>query len=495
MDMLEALRHGAAANRRLVQEGPGTAVTYAEALARAGGFAAVLRRYRVGPGDRVAVQAEKSLDMLWLYLGCLRAGAVFLPLNPAYTPAETGYFLADAEVALFVADPEQLAGAGGFPAVTLAALAADAATAETDFDDHPATAQTLAAILYTSGTTGRSKGVMLSRGNLASNAETLAKVWAFTGDDVLLHILPVFHTHGLFVATNTVLAAGASMIFLPAFTPDGVFDNLPRASVMMGVPTHYTRLLQDSRLTANAVAHMRLFVSGSAPLSAATHRDWAERTGTAILERYGMTETNMNTSNPYDGERRAGTVGFPLPQVELRITDPETGTPLPQGDIGLIEIRGPNVFQGYWRAPDKTAADFRPDGFFMTGDMGSIDANGYLAILGRTKDLVITGGLNVYPAEVENVIDDIPGVAASAVIGIPHLDFGEAVVAVIVGAPGASLDENAIRAALRGRLAAFKIPKRIIVASDLPRNAMGKVQKNVLRQNHAALFADTANEA
>jgi malonyl-CoA/methylmalonyl-CoA synthetase len=495
MDILEALRQGAAANRILVQEGPGAAVTYAEALKKAGGFAAVLRRYRVGPGDRVAVQAEKSLDMLWLYLGCLRAGAVFLPLNPAYTPAETGYFLTDAEVALFVADPAQVAAATDVPAITLADLATEAAASATADDDHPATDDTLAAILYTSGTTGRSKGVMLSRGNLSSNAATLARVWAFTSDDVLLHILPIFHTHGLFVATNTVLMAGASMIFLPAFSPDAVFDHLPRATVMMGVPTHYTRLLPDPRLTGETVSHMRLFVSGSAPLSAVTHRDWAARTGTEILERYGMTETNMNTSNPYDGERRAGTVGFPLPGVAVRITDPATGTPLPQGEVGLIEVRGPNVFRGYWRAPEKTAAEFRADGFFMTGDLGAIDADGYVAILGRSKDLVITGGLNVYPAEVEGAIDDLPGVAASAVIGVPHPDFGEAVVAIVVPARGASLDETMLRADLRHRLAAFKIPKRVIIAAYLPRNAMGKVQKNVLRQDHSALFTIASHGA
>ena len=482
--MLGALRRGAQGGRVLVQAGPGEAVNYAQALARAGGFAQALVRRGVRPGDRVAVQVEKAVEALWLYLGCLRAGAVFLPLNPAYTWAETEYFLRDAEVALFVAEPARVAEAGH--GVTLPALAAEAG--EADFDDVPATGATLAAILYTSGTTGRSKGVMLSRDNLASNAAVLADVWAFTGDDVLLHVLPIFHTHGLFVATNTVLAAGASMIFLPAFGPDAVFAALPRASVMMGVPTHYTRLLSDARLTAEAVAHVRLFISGSAPLSAVTHRDWAARTGTAILERYGMTETNMNTSNPYAGERRAGTVGFALPGVEVRVCDPVTGAPLPRGEVGSIEVRGPNVFGGYWRMPEKTAAEFRADGFFITGDMGAFDADGYLAILGRSKDLVITGGLNVYPAEVEGVIDDLPGVAASAVIGVPHPDFGEAVVAVVVPAAGATLEEGRLREALRDRLAAFKIPKRVIVAADLPRNAMGKVQKNQLRASHGGLF-------
>jgi malonyl-CoA/methylmalonyl-CoA synthetase len=484
MDMLEALRRGAADGRVLVQGGPGEGVSYAQALARAGGFARALVRRGVRPGDRVAVQVDKAVEALWLYLGCLRAGAAFLPLNPAYTWAETEYFLRDAEVALFVAEAARVTEAGS--GVTLAQFASEAG--EAAFDDVPATGKTLAAILYTSGTTGRSKGVMLSRDNLASNAAVLTEVWAFTGEDVLLHVLPIFHTHGLFVATNTVLTAGASMIFLPAFTPDAVFTALPRASVMMGVPTHYTRLLADARLTREAVGHMRLFISGSAPLSAVTHRDWAARTGTAILERYGMTETNMNTSNPYDGERRAGTVGFPLPGVEVHVCDPATGTPLPRGEVGSIEVRGPNVFGGYWRMPEKTAAEFRADGFFITGDMGAFDADGYLSIMGRSKDLVITGGLNVYPAEVEGVIDDLPGVAGCAVIGVPHPDFGEAVVAVVVAAKGAALAEDSLREALRTRLAAFKIPKRVIVAPDLPRNAMGKVQKNVLRTEHGGLF-------
>ena len=330
---------------------------------------------------------------------------------------------------------------------------------------------------------------MLSRFNLSSNAAALARVWAFTAADVLLHPLPVFHTHGLFVATNTVLTAGASMIFLPAFSADAVFAALPRSSVMMGVPTHYARLLADPRLTRASLGHMRLMISGSAPLPAAIHRAWQDRTGIAILERYGMTETSIITSNPLAGERRAGTVGFPLPGVEVRIGDPTTGARLPPGEVGSIEVRGPNVFRGYWRAPDKTAAEFRADGFFITGDLGAFDTEGYLSIVGRSRDVVITGGLNVYPAEVEGAIDALPGVAASAVIGVPHPDFGEAVVAVVVPATGAALGEEALRDALRERLAGFKIPKRVILASDLPRNAMGKVQKNVLRQLHASLFA------
>jgi malonyl-CoA/methylmalonyl-CoA synthetase len=323
---------------------------------------------------------------------------------------------------------------------------------------------------------------MLSRENLASNAVALVGLWRFTEGDVLLHALPVFHTHGLFVATNCVLFSGASMIFLPSFSPDAVLAALPKATVMMGVPTFYTRLLSAPRLTRGACAGVRLFISGSAPLSPATHAEWEARTGHVILERYGMTETNMITSNPYDGTRKAGTVGMPLPGVEVRITGPD-GV-LPAGEAGAIEVRGPNVFQGYWRLPEKTAEEFR-DGWFITGDLGAFDAEGYLSILGRAKDLVITGGLNVYPAEVEAALDALPGVRASAVIGVPHPDFGEAVVACVVG----EVEEAAVRAGLRDRLAAFKIPKRVIVMADLPRNAMGKVQKAELRRVHAGLFA------
>jgi malonyl-CoA/methylmalonyl-CoA synthetase len=328
---------------------------------------------------------------------------------------------------------------------------------------------------------------MLTRENLASNAEALVALWRFTERDVLLHALPVFHTHGLFVATNCVLYSGSSMIFQRAFQPSAVLTALSQATVMMGVPTFYTRLLSDPGLTRGATAHMRLFISGSAPLSPVTHAEWQDRTGHAILERYGMTETNMITSNPYDGTRRAGTVGMPLPGGEVRITGPD-GTVLPQGEAGSIEVRGPNVFQGYWRLPEKTAEEFR-DGWFVTGDMGAFDAQGYLSILGRAKDLVITGGLNVYPAEVEAALDDLPGVAASAVIGVPHPDFGEAVVACLVPARGASLSEEQIRLALRDRLAAFKLPKRVMILEDLPRNAMGKVQKAELRRIYRDLIA------
>jgi malonyl-CoA/methylmalonyl-CoA synthetase len=329
---------------------------------------------------------------------------------------------------------------------------------------------------------------MLSHENLASNARTLAQVWRFTGRDVLLHALPIYHTHGLFVATNTTLMAGSSMIFLPRPDPDEMFRLMPRASVMMGVPTFYTRLLADARLTKEATKHMRLFVSGSAPLLAETHREWQARTGHAILERYGMTETNMNTSNPYDGPRVAGTVGPPLPGVEIRISDPESGKLLPQGEIGMIEVRGPNVFKGYWRMPEKTSAEFHKDGFFITGDLGRIDDKGYVAILGRGKDLVISGGFNVYPKEVEDEIDALPGVIECAVIGVAHPDFGEGVTAVVAAKRGAALTEKDVIAALKERLAAYKLPKRVLFVEDLPRNSMGKVQKALLREIHKDLY-------
>jgi malonyl-CoA/methylmalonyl-CoA synthetase len=357
-----------------------------------------------------------------------------------------------------------------------------------DFEGRPRHAADLAAILYTSGTTGRSKGAMLTHENLASNALALVDAWRFTRKDVLIHALPIYHTHGLFVATNTVLLSGGRMIFLPGFDADAIMRAMPRATALMGVPTFYTRLLRRTDLTPGFVTGMRLFVSGSAPLLAETHRAWFERTGHAILERYGMTETNMNTSNPYDGDRVAGTVGFPLPGVELRIADPETGAPTPDGDIGVIEVKGPNVFAGYWNMPDKTAAEFRSDGFFVTGDLGLVDRNGYVHIVGREKDLVITGGFNVYPKEVEDEIDALDGVVESAVIGAPHPDFGEGVVAVVVKTPDSGLDATGLRDALTTRLAKFKQPKAVIFVEELPRNAMGKVQKNALREAWRHLF-------
>jgi malonyl-CoA/methylmalonyl-CoA synthetase len=439
-----------------------------------------------------------------LYLGTIRAGGVFLPLNTAYTPAEIEYFLKDAEPRVFVCDPGRKVGLqaiGGKTGVahvmTLGAdgrgTMAEAADAASDsFADVERGPDDLAAILYTSGTTGRSKGAMLSHDNLASNALTLVDYWRFTRDDVLIHALPVFHTHGLFVATNTLLLAGGAMLFLQKFDPDQVLALMPRATSLMGVPTFYVRLLQHPGLTKEATRGMRLFVSGSAPLLAETHREWQARTGHAILERYGMTETNMNTSNPYEGERIAGTVGFPLPGVELRVADPESAKVLGTDEIGVIEVKGPNVFKGYWRMPEKTAQEFRADGFFITGDLGKVDPRGYVHIVGRGKDLIITGGYNVYPKEVETEIDLIPGVIESAVIGLPHADFGEGVAAVVVADPAKTPSEAEILKALEGRLARFKQPKRVMIVPELPRNTMGKVQKNILRDTYAGLFAKSA---
>ena len=481
-------------------ETPGGArITHAGLIARSGRMANALASLGVAPGDRVAVQVEKSVEAIILYLAVVRAGAVFLPLNTAYTPAEVEYFLTDAEPRIFVCDPARAealrpaAERAGARVLTLDAAGQGSLTeaaegAAEDFATVPREDGDLAALLYTSGTTGRSKGAMLSHGNLASNALALVDAWRFTAQDVLIHALPIFHTHGLFVATNVVLLSGGSMIFLPKFDPDRIFEAMGRATVLMGVPTFYVRLLGDARLDAGATRNMRLFISGSAPLLADTHRAWQARTGHAILERYGMTETNMNSSNPYEGERIAGTVGLPLPGVEILVTDPETGAPLPQGEIGMIEVRGPNVFQGYWRMPEKTAAELRPNGFFITGDLGRFDERGYLQIVGRGKDLIITGGFNVYPKEVESEIDALPGVTESAVIGLPHPDFGEGVTAVVVPSGTPSLTEAAVLAPLESRLAKFKLPKRVVFLDELPRNTMGKVQKNLLRDRFADLY-------
>ncbi|MBN9319277.1 MAG: malonyl-CoA synthase [Caulobacterales bacterium] len=476
----------------------GQALTYGDLESGSARFANALVLLGVKPGDRVAVQVEKSPETVLLYLGCLRAGAVYLPLNTAYTLNELAYFIGDAEPAVVVCDPrtrEGVLGLGtGAEVVTLDAmgqgsLADLAADQSPSFRTVAREASDLAAILYTSGTTGRSKGAMLTHANLASNARTLVEAWRFTPDDVLLHALPIFHIHGLFVALNVPLMAGASLIYLPKFDPEAIIRLLPEATVMMGVPTFYVRLLQDERLTAERVSNCRLFVSGSAPLLAETHHQWSAATGTAILERYGMTETGMNTSNPYDGARVAGTVGPPLPDVSLRIADPETGHPVPQGEIGMIEVKGPNVFAGYWRMPEKTAAEFRADGYFVTGDLGIIDDAGYVQIVGRGKDLIISGGFNVYPKEVEGEIDALDGVVESAVIGLPHPDLGEGVTAVVAVAPGAALEEAALLKTLAERLAGFKRPKRVIFVEDLPRNTMGKVQKAALRERYRELYA------
>ena len=487
------------ADKVFIENSDGSTFTYGDVAEGSARLANALVGLGVAPGDRVAVQVEKSPEALLLYLACVRAGAVFLPLNTAYTPNEIAYFLSDAGASVFVCDPARrdallpVAEKAGVRAIeTLGtnhdgSLAEKGAAASPSFTDVDRGADDLAAILYTSGTTGRSKGAMLSHDNLYSNAETLVDYWRFTANDVLIHALPIYHTHGLFVATNTLLLAGGSMLFLPKLDAAEIMRLMPRATCMMGVPTFYTRLLQRPDLTRETTAHMRLFVSGSAPLLAETHREWSARTGHAILERYGMTETNMNTSNPYDGDRVAGTVGFPLPGVSLRVTDPDSGAPLGTDEIGMIEVKGPNVFKGYWKMPEKTAAEFR-DGFFITGDLGKVDGRGYVHIVGRGKDLVITGGFNVYPKEVEDVIDQMPGVVESAVIGVPHADFGEGVTAVVVRQKGATIDEKGIATALEEQLAKFKQPKKIIFVDDLPRNTMGKVQKNVLRETYKAIY-------
>jgi malonyl-CoA/methylmalonyl-CoA synthetase len=413
---------------------------------------------------------------------------VFLPLNTAYTPAELEYFVTDSGAGLLVCDPATAPKAGFAPEILtldgdgagslMAAAAAPPPVAARGEDD-------LAAFLYTSGTTGRSKGAMLTHGNLLSNARTVTQAWHFTEADVLLHALPIYHTHGLFVATNTCLLAGCAMIFQARFETEAVVEALPRATAMMGVPTFYTRLLASPALDRDLVGNMRLFISGSAPLLPETHEAFERRTGHKVLERYGMTETNMNTSNPYDGPRRPGTVGPPLPGVELRVT--EEGRELPHGEIGILEVRGPNVFKGYWNMPEKTAEDLRPDGWFVTGDLGVVEEDGYVRIVGRGKDLIISGGFNVYPREVEEALDAHPAILESAVIGVPHPDLGEAVVAVLVASGTGTPDLDAVAASLSD-LAGFKRPKRYLVAPELPRNTMGKVQKAALREQHAALF-------
>jgi malonyl-CoA/methylmalonyl-CoA synthetase len=486
--------------KALIELSDGARISYGEVFDLAGKLAGHLIRRGVVPGDRVAVQVEKSWQNLALYLACLRAAAVYLPLNTAYPLAELEYFLGDAQPAFVVVAPQNEDGVCKLCArigkATVESLGAngEGSLLKAAADAKPAPAVSrgpddLAAILYTSGTTGRSKGAMLTHDNLLSNARVLVDYWRFTERDVLLHALPIFHTHGLFVACNVLLLSGGSTIFLPKFDADEVIRLLPKATSMMAVPTFYVRLLDEPGFTRDLTRHMRLFTSGSAPLLPEIHHTFRERTGHAILERYGMTETNMNTSNPYDGDRIPGTVGFPLPGVEVRVADPEAGRALAQGEIGVIEVRGPNVFTGYWRMPEKTKAEFREDCFFITGDIGKIDERGYVHIAGRAKDLVITGGYNVYPKEVETELDAIEGVIESAVIGLPHPDFGEGVTAVLVCEKEANLAEADVIDALKERLAKFKQPKRVFFVDELPRNAMGKVQKNVLRETYARTYA------
>ncbi|EXF24615.1 malonyl-CoA synthase [Nesterenkonia sp. AN1] len=475
----------------------GRTLTYAQVLHTSRRIAAKLIGDGVLPGDRVAAQVEKSPEAIALYLATLQVGGVYLPLNTAYTGAEMDYFMADAAPRVLVCDPSKAAehvarGKDGIVVETLGT--AGEGTLLAAEQEHTEIAVLRAsdpgAILYTSGTTGRSKGAVLTQGNLAANCASLIQSWEYTSEDVLIHALPIFHIHGLFVAVNMTLVSGASMIWLPKFDPDAVLDAMPEATVLMGVPTFYTRLLSTERLSAEACTGIRLFVSGSAPLLASDHEAFEARTGHAILERYGMTETGMNTSNPYrGGPRRPGTVGHPLPGVEVRIVDRETQATLPQNEVGIIEVRGGNVFAGYWNMPEKTAEEFREDGFFVTGDLGVIDEQGYLSIVGRDKDLVISGGFNIYPKEVEGLIDDHPGVTESAVIGVPHPDLGEGLVAVVVPAGEGVPDETSILQALAGDLARFKQPRAVRFVDALPRNVMGKVQKAELRKQYTELFS------
>jgi malonyl-CoA/methylmalonyl-CoA synthetase len=481
----------------LFESDTGERHTYADLDRETARVAAGLVRLGLQAGDRVAAQIDKSPQGIFLYLGCLRAGLVFLPLNTAYQKGELGYFIGDAEPRVVVCRPAMHETFRGLvqPWMTLMTLDehgqgtftdALAGTA-TPFAPADVADDAVAVLIYTSGTTGRSKGAMVTHGNLVSNGRTLRDYWRFTERDVLIHALPVFHVHGLFVALHTVLLAGARILFHRRFDPAAILADLPRATALMGVPTFYVRLLQEPGLTREAVAHMRLFVSGSAPLLLDTFTEWQQRTGHTILERYGMSEAGMITSNPYAGERRGGTVGFPLPGIAVRVRDGERVCG--PGEPGGIEIQGPNVFAGYWRMPEKTQEEFTADGWFRTGDVGQWSADGYLSIVGRAKDLIISGGYNVYPKEIELVIDAIPGVAESAVVGVPHPDFGEAVAAAVVRTKGSVLDEAAVIAHVKSQIANYKVPKRVAFLEDLPRNAMGKVQKNVLREQFAKAFS------
>ena len=473
--------------------------TFGDLLDAVERLAGVLVGRGVGPGDRVLAQVDKTPEAVALYIAALQVGGVYVPLNTAYTPPEVEYFIADAEPRLFVRSPSATAS-GAVPAntTTLTLSAEDGSLGEAMAAASPCDAvvarrpDDLAALVYTSGTTGRSKGAMLTHGNIRSNAQALRECWGWREDDVLLHALPLFHVHGLFIALHCALLGGTPTVFLPRFDAGEVLRWLPQSTVLMGVPTFYARLLNQPQLNRERCAGVRLFISGSAPLTEAAFHAWEARTGHRILERYGMSETIINTSNPLDGERLAGTVGLPLSGVEVRVAG-EDGAALPLGEVGMVEVRGDNVFKGYWRKPGKTAEEFRPDGFFITGDLGVMDGAGRLAIVGRSKDLIISGGYNVYPKEVETLIDAMDEVAESAVIGVPHPDFGEGVVAVVAASADAAVSLEQVSAHLHGRLARFKQPKLIVQVPSLPRNSMGKVQKNRLREQFADLFTNPAS--
>jgi len=467
-----------ALDRQFLVPDSGAPLTYRQMQNRSGQFAAALRSRGANPGDRVVVQIQKSTDAVALYLSCLQIGAVYVPLNTAYTEHEVGAFLDDAAPAVFVHEP---GGSVGDPhvAIDIGDLATAASATEPWSGVETRLADDLAAMVYTSGTTGRSKGAMLTHANLTSNALSLHAIWRFTPGDVLLHVLPIYHVHGLFVALHTAMLNASTVMFCERYDPEQVIALLPESTVMMGVPTHYARLLEQDQFTADVCRNVRLFTSGSAPMTEQLHDAFTKRTGHQILERYGMTETGMITSNPYEGDRVPGTVGFPLPAVRIRVVD-ANGNECPTGEVGVVEVRGPNVFSGYWRLPERTDAEHH-DGWFVTGDVGSVDSEGRLTLEGRSGDMIISGGLNVYPREIELALDAQPGVVESAVIGIPDADFGERVVAALVTSTEAT-DLDAIEAALRERLAPFKIPKTMIVVDELPRNSMGKVQKVSLRR-------------
>jgi len=474
----------------------GPVIHYDDLDAASARIAHALRGAGCRTGDRVAVQVGKSWEALALYLACLRAGLVYLPLNTGYrceSANELPYFFADADPAVIVCSADSLDAITALrPQAAVMTLHGDSVSLLGRAEEKPEIFDTvhsrpddLAAILYTSGTTGRAKGAMITHRNLGSNALTLVEHWGFTRGDVLLHALPIYHVHGLFVACHCAMLSASRMLWLPKFEARDVMTLLPQATVMMGVPTFYTRLLAEPDLGAATCRTIRLFVSGSAPLLPDTFSEFKGRTGHAILERYGMTETGMNTSNPLAGERIAGAVGPALPGVSVRVTNPES-EPCAPGVVGAVEVKGPNVFAGYWGMPDKTREEFTADGYFRTGDLGELAPNGYLKIVGRAKDLIISGGLNIYPKEIEDKIDSLPGIFESAVIGVPDADFGEAVTAVVVAKPGASPSESEIISTLKAEIASFKVPKRVHFVDDLPRNAMGKVEKNVLRQRYAA---------
>jgi malonyl-CoA/methylmalonyl-CoA synthetase len=485
----------------LIETPDGKSYSYGDADAYSARVAGFLTSLGAQKGDRVAVQVDKSPEALFLYLGCIRAGLVYLPLNTAYQAGELAYFMDNASPVIFVCQPRRedevkaIANEQGVKHVLTLGMNADGslidgvAAQSDDFAPVVCADDDLAAILYTSGTTGKPKGAMMTQMNLWSNAATLEKLWGFGSEDTLLHALPIFHTHGLFVACHCVMLSGAKMFFLPKFDRDQVMSLLPQSTVMMGVPTFYVRLLSEDDFTAEVASNMRLFISGSAPLLPETFTAFEKRTGKTLLERYGMTEMGMATSNPLDGERIVHTVGLALPDVDVRVCD-ENGDVLGVDEIGVLEARGPNVFAGYWQMPEKTAEEFREDGFFITGDIAKIDAKGYVHIVGRAKDLLISGGFNVYPKEIETLIDKMDGVVESAVIGVQHPDFGEAVVAVIVPEAKDALSEEGVINSIKSELANFKVPKRVFFMEELPRNAMGKVQKNVLRDQHKALFAN-----